>query len=218
MGVLAGGTLVRVVGVRFDTSVPLYARVGTTALVRASVLSPTLAEVLTPSQTQPGLLALEVSQNGQDFTSDEVLFEYQADVRVDDVSPSRGPSSGGTAAVVRGAGFSRHSAMLSYTLVRFNTQNDDIDVVKAKLDTNRELRIWLMQHGVKIAALPTLVLVRDGKPVRTLFGARDIMSEDKLHAFAFDESDEPPVTKPAFDPSAVFSAISSKMSKMRLAF
>ena len=96
--------------------------------------------------------------------------------------------------------------------------NDDIDVVKAKLDTNRELRIWLMQHGVKIAALPTLVLVRDGKPVRTLFGARDIMSEDKLHAFAFDESDEPPVTKPAFDPSAVFSAISSKMSKMRLAF
>ena len=108
--------------------------------------------------------------------------------------------------------------LIEPTLVRFNTQNDDIDVVKAKLDTNRELRIWLMQHGVKIAALPTLVLVRDGKPVRTLFGARDIMSEDKLHAFAFDESDEPPVTKPAFDPSAVFSAISSKMSKMRLAF
>ena len=76
VGVLAGGTLVRVIGVSFDATVPLMVRVGSEALVRAHVLSSTLLEVLTPSQTQPGLLALELSQNGQDFTSDEVLFEY----------------------------------------------------------------------------------------------------------------------------------------------
>ena len=67
------------------------------------------------------MVSIEVSLNGVEFSTDEVLFEYQRAARLDELSPSRGPSSGGSALVLTGDGFSRRSAMLGYTFARFNT-------------------------------------------------------------------------------------------------
>jgi thioredoxin 1 len=62
-------------------------------------------------------------------------------------------------------------------------------VLKANLgnpEKSKRLRTWLLSHNVKITALPTLVLFRDGAPVRTMFGADQILKESTLHSFAFD--------------------------------
>ena len=99
----------------------LVVRVGLRSVVSARVLSSTMLECTTPSQVVPGPLALEVSQNAEDFTADEVLFEYQAALRVDEVAPSRGPSCGGASVAIIGEGFARRSAALGYTHARFNT-------------------------------------------------------------------------------------------------
>ena len=118
-GVVTGGTLVRVKGLGFDPNIALVVRVGTRALVSARVLGPTMLECMTPAQALSGLLALEVSRkdNSADFTGDEVLFEYQTALRLDELAPSRGPRSGGTAVVIAGSGFSQRSAALAYTQV-----------------------------------------------------------------------------------------------------
>ena len=141
-GTQSGGTLVRVLGSGFDAAAALVVRVGTHALVRANVLSSTMLECVTPSQTQLGVLALELSANEQDFSADEVLFEYQPAVRLDDAAPARGPSSGGSSVALSGAGFSRRSAMLGYTYARFNTTKVPVVRVSAS-----ELRCTAPAHA-----------------------------------------------------------------------
>ena len=78
-------------------------------------------------------------------------------------------------------------------LLRLDTK-PGISVRKAKLDGNTKLRTWLLTHGIKITALPTLVLVREGVPVRSMFGADKILRESVLHSFAFDSEFELPPT------------------------
>ena len=69
------------------------------------------------SRARTAALSLELSANGQDFSADEAQFEYQRAAQLDDVAPSRGPSSGGPSV---GAGFSRRSAaMLGHAYARF---------------------------------------------------------------------------------------------------
>ena len=46
-----------------------------------------------------------------------------------------------------------------------------VRVVKAKLDESPSLRVWLLEQGISVSALPTNVLFKDGKPVRALAGA-----------------------------------------------
>ena len=95
-------------------------RVGQLRLASVRVLSTSLLEATVPSHTQPGLLAVELSLNEQDFSSDEVLFEYQGDAHVAELAPSKGPSEGGAFVNITGSGFSHRSALLSYMYARFN--------------------------------------------------------------------------------------------------
>ena len=95
-----------------------------------------------------------------------------------------------------------------------------VDVVKCRLEdkNNRELRTWLKSHDIKVTALPTLLLVKEGVPVRTLFGADKIMQESMLHAFAFDDA-EPPPPPPTPEPDAhIFGNIFSKLRSRVFAF
>ena len=69
---------------------------------------------------------------------------------------------------------------------------EGITVLKARLEQNRMMAGWLATHGVRITALPTLVLMRNGKPVRTLFGADKILKQSSLHSFAFDAKTSEP--------------------------
>jgi thioredoxin 1 len=55
-------------------------------------------------------------------------------------------------------------------LMRLDSSGE-ANVVKARLDKSPKLREWLLTHGIKIACLPTLVLVRDSLPVRSMIGA-----------------------------------------------
>ena len=123
-------------------------------------------------------------------------------------------STGNTLILEFAADYCGPCKMVEPVLSRFNQKHSSLDVFKAKLDQNHNLRVLLMKHGVKIAALPTLVLLRDGAPVRTLFGARDILAEEKLHAFAFDEDVEtlpPGGAEPGFSPANLFSQIGAKL-------
>ena len=111
-GVLAGGTLLRVSGSGFIAAPGLLVRIGGLAPVRARVLSAGLLECSTPAQPTAGLVSVEVSLNERDYSADEVLFEYLSPMRADELSPSRGPSSGGTLVNVSGWGFSQRAALL----------------------------------------------------------------------------------------------------------
>ena len=119
-GVLAGGTLLRVSGSGFIAAPGLLVRIGGLAPVRARVLSAGLLECSTPAQPTAGLVSVEVSLNERDYSADEVLFEYLSPMRADELSPARGPSSGGTLINVSGWGFSQRAALLSYVHARFN--------------------------------------------------------------------------------------------------
>ncbi|MEC8422204.1 MAG: IPT/TIG domain-containing protein, partial [Myxococcota bacterium] len=119
-GLLAGGTLLRVLGSGFVPSMTALVRVGSQPVVVARVLSSVLLECTTPLRTEAGLLSVEVTLNDQDYSSDEVLFEYQDAARVLEVSPSKGPSGGGGFVNVSGTGFSQRSFLLSYLFARFN--------------------------------------------------------------------------------------------------
>jgi hypothetical protein len=148
VGLLGGGTRVIVRGHGFDPSTPLVVRVGLRAVVSGRVLSSTMLECTTPSQMLPGPLALEVSQNAQDFTTDEVLFEYQGGLRLDELAPSRGPVSGGTSVAILGEGFARRSAELGYTHARFNMTR-----VPTVWESSSELRAVVPEHAAGLVSV-----------------------------------------------------------------
>ena len=62
--------------------------------------------------------------------------------------------------------------------------SDDVKVVKAKLDETPKLQAWIRSHKLKVSFLPTLVLVRNGKPESSIFGAKQIMNPETLTSFA----------------------------------
>ena len=66
----------------------------------------------------------------------------------------------------------------------------DVTVVKARLNENPRLRGWIQSHGLKVSFLPTLVLIRNGRPVRTIYGTKQILDASSLHAFATDDATE----------------------------
>ena len=68
-----------------------------------------------------GYVSVEVSTNGQDYSSTGVHFEYQQPVAVRALEPSRGPIEGGTFVNVTGSGFSARAALLGYVWCRFNS-------------------------------------------------------------------------------------------------
>lgn len=46
----------------------------------------------------------------------------------------------------------------------------ELKVVKTRLNHNPALEDWLLANGLKVSKLPTLLLVKDGKPLRALTG------------------------------------------------
>ena len=76
---------------------------------------------------------------------------------------------------------------------------------------------WLREHGVKVSALPMLVLVRDGEPTRSMLGADKILRQSSLHAFAFDD-DTPPnciEVKPRSTGMGFFSRVGARIGFAR---
>jgi hypothetical protein len=75
-----------------------------------------------------GIVAVEVTQNGMDFTDSGVTYEYLPIAEVDSLEPNHGPVYGGTEIIVRGSSF-RNSSLLS---CRFGDHSRDATVPVAR--------------------------------------------------------------------------------------
>lgn len=60
---------------------------------------------------QGAIVALEVTQNGADYTSSGLTFEYSAAIVIEALVPPRGPLSGGTEVLVLGRNFNNRSSL-----------------------------------------------------------------------------------------------------------
>jgi len=65
-----------------------------------------------------------------------------------------------------------------------------ISVFEADVEegANSKLLRWLLTHGIRIHALPTLVLLRNGVPIRSMMGTDKILKQSSLLSFAYDET------------------------------
>ena len=122
-GMRFGGTLVTVFGSGFLGDAAAMCRFGPVA-VPARLLTlghPGQLECISPLPAVAGYVSVEVSMNGQDYSSTGVHFEYQQPVSIRALEPSRGPIEGGTFVNVTGSGFSARAALLGYVWCRFNS-------------------------------------------------------------------------------------------------
>ena len=78
------------------------------------------AAVDEPEPQQPGVVAVRVTGNGQDYSEGEQRFEYVAAATVYALSPRHGPVGGGTLVALRGGPFSARAAALGRMLCRFD--------------------------------------------------------------------------------------------------
>jgi hypothetical protein len=85
----------------------MMVRFGTGSIVQATYLSGSQITLLTPAAPvlSPTVVAVECSTNGQDFTSFDYQFVFNANVSILSLDPAQGPLSGGTVVSVYGTGF-----------------------------------------------------------------------------------------------------------------
>ena len=77
-------------------------------------------ECAAPPSAGAGARVLEVSMNGQQFSSSGVRFTYQPAAAVSSLSPTRGAAEGGTPVTVLGSGFSAGAEAAGALLCRWN--------------------------------------------------------------------------------------------------
>lgn len=100
-----GGTMVVITGENFIASPYLKCRVGDQVPSEAVWLSSSLASCLIPaSPSGPREVTLTVSNNGQDFTDEPLIFTYLPAFTVINNGPGTGPVDGGTEVTLTGAG------------------------------------------------------------------------------------------------------------------
>lgn len=76
-GPVSGSTLVTVTGTKFRSEYTPVCRFGTVGTVQATYHSGSLFVCLSPAASGAAAIALEVSNNNQDFSSSGVVFTYQ---------------------------------------------------------------------------------------------------------------------------------------------
>ncbi|GMI40209.1 hypothetical protein TrCOL_g8913, partial [Triparma columacea] len=117
-GSVDGGTSILVTGYGFVDSSQLKCNFGSTSVL-GRYISPTQVECESPPSIS-GAVNVEVSMNGIDFTSSSSTFLYSPPPSASSISPSFGPSSGGTSVTISGNSFE-----LSKDLrCRFGTSDD----------------------------------------------------------------------------------------------
>eukprot|EP00325_Prymnesiales_sp_UTEX-LB-985_P024256 CAMPEP_0174732634 /NCGR_PEP_ID=MMETSP1094-20130205/59769_1 /TAXON_ID=156173 /ORGANISM="Chrysochromulina brevifilum, Strain UTEX LB 985" /LENGTH=124 /DNA_ID=CAMNT_0015935175 /DNA_START=33 /DNA_END=404 /DNA_ORIENTATION=- len=95
-GPTSGGTSVAVQGSSFRGGSVYRCRFGMDEVNATYSAEDDELQCVSPSSTAAGNVAVEVSLNGQQFTTSEVGFEYYAEVIVSHLMPSAGPRQGGT--------------------------------------------------------------------------------------------------------------------------
>jgi hypothetical protein len=98
-----GGTVVEVRGSGFADLPGLACRFGRT-VAPAVWVSDAVVRCTAPAHT-PGFVLVDLSLNGQDFSSSGLALEYQLQTAVYSLAPARGTQAGGTAVLLRGDNF-----------------------------------------------------------------------------------------------------------------
>eukprot|EP00505_MAST-04D_sp_SCG-Rhode-Island_P003958 Stramenopile-MAST_4_protein_3958 len=104
-GPVEGGSTISVYGVHFVDSDALVCRFGAET-VPAKFITSEHIQCVSPRRST-GSVALEVSTNKVDFTTNEILYEYKVQSLLILVEPSLGPVAGGTDVTLTGTGFAR---------------------------------------------------------------------------------------------------------------
>ncbi|CAM9115079.1 unnamed protein product, partial [Sphacelaria rigidula] len=104
LGPTTGGTIINVHGMGFSASLNVQCVIDSVAVV-TTVISSTLLTCATPNKAIPGVVEVELTQNGLDRSSTSVTFLYHTPVDVVSVYPSSAPESGESALLVSGSGF-----------------------------------------------------------------------------------------------------------------
>eukprot|EP00940_MAST-03C_sp_MAST-3C-sp2_P001609 g1609.t1 len=113
-GPTTGNTMVEISGHTFARDFlrgsQIQCRFGST-VVNASLTDDTTVRCRSPPRSIPGTVAVEVTNNAQDFTSQKMQYEYVPPLFVTSVEPSIGPAQGGSEVIVRGGVFRNTSSL-----------------------------------------------------------------------------------------------------------
>lgn len=102
---IAGGLSVKVRGHGFSNSSKLACRFGDAGDVPATFVAGDELWCVAPPTMEPTYENLEVTLNGNDFTSDGILFRYTLTPIVLSITPDSGRAGGGTAVLIEGVNF-----------------------------------------------------------------------------------------------------------------
>lgn len=105
-----GGTIVTVHGEGFANSAQLKCKFGNMAGIEATWLKSTAVLCKTP-QHQPGLVTVQVANNGVDFSSTAAEYLYVKETSVQEVRPSEVLGTGQVPVLVRGSNFLNTSTL-----------------------------------------------------------------------------------------------------------
>lgn len=107
----SGGTAVIVTGTGFEDAREILCEFGSLgALVKGKWMSSSTVSCLSPPH-MPGVTALRLSTNGQQFVETGLSFEYLMESTVRAIAPSSGALQGGTLVEVTGTGFVNSTAL-----------------------------------------------------------------------------------------------------------
>jgi hypothetical protein len=150
LGPSSGGAVVTVFGSNFLNTSTLCCQFGD-KLVSATFLNASALTCLTPrSEVQRSVVPLEVSNNGQDFSSrSAVQYKYVPAVAVSSVQPPRGATTGGTVMNIRVDAFSSVEAV-SYCRI------GDVTVPATQLDDST---FSCVAPSVRAAGVAAVVLL-----------------------------------------------------------
>jgi len=154
LGVTYGGTKVTVRGSGFIFSADLFCKFGELEITPATFVSPSMIFCSTPAYygilNITSSIRLQVSTNGNDFSSDSLLYQYHVPIIIHDFSPKIGPSNGGTPLVIQGAKFifenmeilcmlgdkTSTATVLSKTTITCRTPKGNVGKVQLSLSMN----------------------------------------------------------------------------------
>ena len=130
-GPTTGGTIVNVVGQNLVSSLLAMCRFGSPDYdVPARYTNAGTYECASPGH-HPGIIYLEISANGQQFSTSEAQYEYYPPVTVTAIFPYRGTSEGGLTVYVTGTNFRVKAPQ--HVQCRFNTTTVDATVESSTL-------------------------------------------------------------------------------------
>ena len=184
-----GDAIVTIVGSGFDRSHMLSCRFGCCMAVAARYQSSTLAYCTSPASA-PGVQALEVANDGSEYSTNGLLFEVTEQPVVIGIVPSSGPSASSTAVTVSGLHFTSSIIACVFdgkgqtsALLLTSTQVSCLTPISASGGVSRvELvndasilvdggAIFDFQIGPTITALSPSIVYGDGGYRISIFGA-----------------------------------------------